>query len=252
MPFKRGKTTFYKPSYSTATATGHIKKIFKSEKVFDTSKAVDLIKDLLRLGNARNDSIVLDFFAGSGTTAEAVMQLNNEDGGKRKFILVQEDAPIDKKEHPIPYEYCKKNKLDPVISSICLERVRKVASGIKKSGGDLANMIDLGYKVFSLVEGPKISGRNTLGLQNNRETVYDTLYNMMMHREAMLHSEITEVEKDKLYLIDGAYYVVGRCERDLSEVKEPIYVDGYINNNLEECLNLVGLGEQNPNVQIIL
>lgn len=86
MPSKRGKTTFYSPKYANANSNAEIKNIF-GQKVFDYSKATQLIKDFISLGNTRN-GVILDFFAGSGTTLHATMQLNADDGGHRKCILV--------------------------------------------------------------------------------------------------------------------------------------------------------------------
>ena len=80
------KTILQNPAYLTDRATNELIDIF-GKKLFDTPKPVTLLKTLLDVATDKN-SIVLDFFAGSGTTGHAVMKLNAEDGGKRKFILV--------------------------------------------------------------------------------------------------------------------------------------------------------------------
>ncbi len=85
IPSKKPKTIFYKPEYSSGNGTAQLKKIL-GEKKFDNPKPVDLIKDLILLCG-HNDAIILDFFAGSGTTGQAVMELN-EIEGDRQFILV--------------------------------------------------------------------------------------------------------------------------------------------------------------------
>jgi len=85
-----------KPEYLTDRATSEIKEIF-GEKVFETPKPLNLIKDLVACCSPK-DGLILDFFAGSGTTAEAVHVLNREEGGQRKTILVEQDTPV-KKEH---------------------------------------------------------------------------------------------------------------------------------------------------------
>jgi adenine-specific DNA-methyltransferase len=87
LPSKKPKTVFYKPEYSSGNGTNQIKKLFGS-KAFNNPKPIELIMDLLRVGTTE-DSLVLDSFAGSGTTGHAVMELNRLDGGTRKFILVQ-------------------------------------------------------------------------------------------------------------------------------------------------------------------
>lgn len=87
LPTKKPKSVMYKPDYSTSTATTQLKKLFW-KKIFEWPKPVPFIHDLLKIGTDKN-SIILDSFAWSGTTAQAVMELNQEDGGNRKFILVQ-------------------------------------------------------------------------------------------------------------------------------------------------------------------
>ncbi|OGT68278.1 MAG: hypothetical protein A3H43_02885 [Gammaproteobacteria bacterium RIFCSPLOWO2_02_FULL_42_9] len=87
IPSKKPKSIFYKPEYSSGNGTAQLKSIF-GKKIFDNPKPVDLILDFLKIGSNK-DSIVLDSFAGSGTTAHAVLDLNSEDEGKRKFVLVQ-------------------------------------------------------------------------------------------------------------------------------------------------------------------
>ena len=83
--------------------------MFKEELPFNTPKPVDLIKRIIQVAANEND-VILDSFAGSGTTAQAVLELNNEDGGNRKFILVEQE------------DYA---------NSITAERVRRVIKGVK-------------------------------------------------------------------------------------------------------------------------
>lgn len=87
LPSKKPKSIFYKPEYSSGNGTSQHKDIF-GEKLFDNPKPIDLIKDLIYLTTSKN-SIVLDFFAGSATTGHAVLDLNRDDGGERRFILCQ-------------------------------------------------------------------------------------------------------------------------------------------------------------------
>jgi len=95
VPTKKPKSFFYKSDYSTSTATTQLKNLMGT-KLFKGPKPVPFIKDLLIIG-LNNHDIILDFFAGSGTTAHAVMALNAEDGGKRKFITVQIPEKTDEK-----------------------------------------------------------------------------------------------------------------------------------------------------------
>jgi len=87
LPTKKPKSVLYKPEYSSGNGTIQIKHLFGG-KVYTDPKPIELIADYCVIGGDLN-SIILDFFAGSGTTAHAVMKLNQEDGGKRKFILVE-------------------------------------------------------------------------------------------------------------------------------------------------------------------
>lgn len=86
LPSKKPKSLFYKAEYSSGNGTAMLKEIFGG-KVFSNPKPLQLIEDLVAIGCKTNSTIV-DFFAGSGTTGHAVMNLNAKDGGKRKFILV--------------------------------------------------------------------------------------------------------------------------------------------------------------------
>ena len=129
------------------------------EDVFDTPKPVKLIKYILSLVKDSKDAIIMDFFSGSGTTADAVMQINAEDKGSRKFIMVQlpEDldyslshAANDKK--PIlknAIALCDKNGVPHRLSEVAKERIRRAGAKIKsETGAD----IDYGFRVLKLDE----------------------------------------------------------------------------------------------------
>jgi adenine-specific DNA-methyltransferase len=139
LPTKKPKSVLYKSDYSTSTATTHLKKIFDA-KIFDGPKPVPFIIDLFHIGAEPSD-IVLDFFAGSGATAHAVMQLNAEDNGNRKYIMVQLPEPCDEKSEA--YKSGFKN-----IADIGKERIRRAAAKIKKEYPEFKG--DLGFKVFKL------------------------------------------------------------------------------------------------------
>lgn len=130
--------------YTNNDAAEEIKKIFELP-IFDYSKPSKLIKKFIK-NVTKNDDIILDFFAGSGTTAQAVMELNAEDNGNRKFILVQLDEKIDENKSKIAYDFCK-NELgseNPVISDITIERVKRVSEKISNEN------LDLGFKVYKI------------------------------------------------------------------------------------------------------
>lgn len=108
---------------------------------FETVKPVDLIKRLI-FHSTDKDSIILDFFSGSATTAHAVMQLNAEDGGNRKFIMIQLPEVCDEKSEAYKAGY--KN-----ICEIGKERIRRAGAKIRADKLD-AQEIDAGFKVFKL------------------------------------------------------------------------------------------------------
>ncbi|MGI9251733.1 MAG: site-specific DNA-methyltransferase [Pseudohongiellaceae bacterium] len=213
--------------------------------VFDYPKPVGLLRRLVEIG-ADEDSICLDFFAGSGTTAEAVMTVNAQDDGSRKFVLIQWDEEIDAKKHKPSLDFCKENNMKPVISSICIERVNRSGDKVKQETGLLDNGLDIGYKVFSLVEKPKVNedenGKVTLELFN-RQSTEDSLYNMMAASgETSLTDAVEEIEPDKLYKIQQSYFVLGECKTDLRTLSGyRVYIDGYADIGLLQWLNALGL-----------
>ncbi|CAH9018723.1 site-specific DNA-methyltransferase [Candidatus Nitrosacidococcus sp. I8] len=117
-------------------------------KVFNFPKPTVLIKCLLQIGNTQEDDIILDFFAGSGTTGDAVMQLNAEDGGNRKYILVQLNEAIDPKKNKTAYDFVKDELgvKNPTIFEITKERLIRAGNKIKKEKPEYTG--DLGFKVF--------------------------------------------------------------------------------------------------------
>jgi len=117
-------------------------KLFDGKACFDYPKSVELIKRMIEL-YSNNNSIILDFFSGSATTAHAVMQLNVEDGGKRKFIMVQLPEPTDEKSEAYKAGY--KN-----ICEIGKERIRRAGEKLKEEKGLEAQNLDIGFKVLKL------------------------------------------------------------------------------------------------------
>ena len=113
LPTKKPKSLLYKAVYSSGNGTNRLKLLF-GEKKFNNPKPVELIKDLIFLGGDKNITI-LDFTAGSGTTADAIIQLNKEDSGKRKFIL------------------CTNNE-NQICTEVCYPRIEKVINGYNKNG----------------------------------------------------------------------------------------------------------------------
>lgn len=122
-------------------AAKELKNLFDGKSYFETPKPVSLMKRICYLGTNEND-IVLDFFSGSASTAQAVMQLNTEDLGKRKFILVQVPESIDNSTDAFSDGYVN-------LCQIGKERIRRAAKKIKEETGA---EIDYGFRVFRLDE----------------------------------------------------------------------------------------------------
>lgn len=143
IPSKKPKTLFYKAEYSSGNGTNEIKELL-GERIFSNPKPINLIQDFCEIG-CTIDGIILDLFAGSATTAHAVMQLNAQDGGKRKFIMVQLPEPTD--ENSEAYKAGYKN-----ICEIGKERIRRAGEKIKEENKDKENIenLDVGFKVLKL------------------------------------------------------------------------------------------------------
>ncbi|MBO6263747.1 MAG: site-specific DNA-methyltransferase, partial [Clostridia bacterium] len=110
---------------------------------FDFSKPVELLLYMIKIANVPKDAVILDYFSGSATTAHAVMQLNAEDGGKRKFIMVQLPEKCDEKSEAYKAGY--KN-----ICEIGKERIRRAGKKIKEENGLTAQNLDTGFRVLKL------------------------------------------------------------------------------------------------------
>lgn len=116
--------------------------IFNIPELFDNPKPVELIKHFSTIA-CDKDSIILDYFAGSSTSAHAVMQLNAEDGGKRKFIMVQLPEPCDEKSEAFKAGY-------KSIAEISKERIRRAGKKIKEEQGLTAQDLDIGFRVLKV------------------------------------------------------------------------------------------------------
>ena len=213
---------------------------------FDSQKPPNLIKFLFKFYiKDSTDSIVMDFFAGSGTTAQAVLDFNNEYGSRHKFILVQRDEIITEDQRL--YQLCGENRINNNIFDVCLWRVDRAGENVKQETETLGKDLDIGYKVFSLTEKPKrITDENRqLQIAGGRETTFDTLYNMMAASgHALLTDPIEKIEPDLLYKVYDAYYVLGEHKKDLKSTGM-IFIDGYVEISLESWLNTIGIEKEN-------
>jgi adenine-specific DNA-methyltransferase len=186
-----------------------IKKIFP-ENIFDTPKPVKLIKRMLEIGC--KEGITLDFFSGSCTTAHAVLDLNRQDGGKRKFIMVQMPEPCDEKSEAYKAGY-------KTIAEIGKERIRRVIKKIKaedegkfdfaKSGQDLGfKVFKLRHSNFKIWRSDRIESEEELLRQMEKHAdpvakeakIEDILYELLLKSGKELTSEIEY--KDGIYWIN--------------------------------------------------
>lgn len=190
--------------------------------IFDNPKPADLIKELVKLGGD-NNAIILDFFSGSATTAHAVMQQNAEDGGKRKFIMVQLPEETDEKSEAYKAGY--KN-----ICEIGKERIRRAGAKIKEEAGLTAQNLDVGFRVLKcdtsnmkdIYYSPSDFDRNLLDMMadNIKEdrTPEDLLFQVMLDLGVELSSKIEETTiagKKVFDVADG--FLIACFDKDVNE-----------------------------------
>lgn len=215
---------FYKEVGHSQEGAQEVTKLLNAG-AFDGPKPVRLLKRLLTLANLERDSIILDFFAGSATTAHAVMQLNKEDGGNRQFICVQMPELCDENSEAYKAGY-------KTIAEISKDRIRRAGKKIqaeidaeneKKKGeldfseaGNCPSEIDLGFKVLKLQDSNfkqwrQVKDNNIEEIEKQMElfidpvaenaTVEDMVYELLLKSGKDLNSPI--VHKDGYYSISG-------------------------------------------------
>ena len=171
---------------------------------FDYSKPSSLITYLLEICKTKKDDLILDFFSGSGTTAHAVMQLNAEDGGNRRYICVQLPEETDEKSE------ARKAGFD-TIAEIAKERIRRAGTAVSGSLKD-GQSVDTGFKVFKLSEssfkqwrqpenGADLEKQLRLAIDSVNETA--TPENMVYELMLRLGCKLTSAVEHK----NGVYWV---------------------------------------------
>ena len=206
--------------------------------LFDTPKPIDLIKRILEISTNDND-IILDFFAGSGTTAHAVMAQNLADNGNRKFILVQLDESIDEKKSKTAFEFCK-NELKseiPNISDITIERVKRAKKTLNSQ---------MEFSVYEMTDEPDIDvEENLFGVRLEKNTL-DLVTNMLLKSGNEISGKNIEcVIENRLYKVGNDYFVLDLLQKDDKELFKVldkdrngnVYADIYINCDIEVWLN---------------
>lgn len=222
-------------------ATQKLSKIFDGKKYFDYPKPVDLVKRCIQLYSDK-DSIILDFFSGSATTAHAVMQLNMEEIGNgggyanRKFIMVQLPEQTDAKSEAYKAGY-------KTICEIGEERIRRAGKKIKEESPLTTAALDIGFRVFK-VDSSNMEdvyyrpadynqGQMELFADNIKpdRTPEDLLFQVMLDLGILLSSDIQETEiagKKVFSVADG--YLIACFDKDVTEEtvkaiaqKQPVY-----------------------------
>ena len=214
---RRGKPLSLMTGPFNQEGTKEIRSLFKGKSIFDFTKPTQLIKKFLSLqinDSDDTDFIVLDYFSGSATTAHAVMQLNSEDGGNRKFIMVQLPEKTDEKSEAFKAGY--KN-----ICEIGKERIRRAGKKIKEESPLTTQDLNTGFRVLKLDStnmqdiyySPKdISQADLFSQVDNvkpARTGEDLLFQVMLELGATLDSKIetTTVAGKTIYNVAEGYLV---------------------------------------------
>lgn len=180
---------FYKDVGHSQEGRQELKKIFDDKGYFDGPKPIRLIRRLLTMANTDDDSIILDFFSGSATTAHAVMQLNAEDGGNRQFIMVQLPEVCDEKSEAYKAGYQN-------ICEIGKERIRRAGKKILEENNQMTledkEQLDIGFKVFKLDSSNLKTWDNTPVTAEQLDLLYERMNNMI-HRVKSDRSDLDMV-----------------------------------------------------------
>lgn len=213
----------------------NLRKLFPNVKqIFTNPKPVELVLKYLSFITSDSD-LVLDFFAGSGTTADAVMQLNAEDGGKRRFILAQLPELIDNKKSKATYDFAK-NELkvaEPTIFDITKERLIRSAKRIKEEHKGLSNQ-DLGFKVFETMPIWEDYNFESKELDTKQMLLFD-------------ESNLTKEDIKALLVTWKTYDGIS-----LSETIQKSDLNGYTANYSSEKLYLMDKGFTTENLKVLL
>lgn len=183
-------------------ARQELKKLFDEKAYFDGPKPIRLLNRILTIANVKKDDFILDFFSGSATTAHAVMQLNAEDGGKRKFIMVQ--LPEVCAENSEAYKAGYKN-----ICEIGKERIRRAGKKIKEENPLTTQDLDIGFRVLKCDS-------------SNMEDVYFTPKEYMDKQQSLFVDNIKKDRNDEDLLFDAML----KLDTPLSSKIEKISIAG--------------------------
>ena len=236
---RRGKPVSVMNGPFTQDGTQEVRNLFDAKSVFDFTKPSELIKFFIGLeinGNNSRDYIILDFFSGSATTAHAVMQLNAEDGGNRKFIMVQLPEKTDETSEAYKAGY--KN-----ICEIGKERIRRAGQKIKEENKDKEGIekLDIGFRVLKLdssnmeevyytphdFDVHSLFNENVKADRTGEDLLFQVLLDLGIELSAKI--ETRQIAGKTVHLVDDNY-LVACFDRDVTEaaIKEiaelhPVY-----------------------------
>ena len=209
---------FYKQSQ---VSVRHLRELM-GKNVFNNPKDVDEVARLIDYAtSADQQALALDFFAGSGTTAEAVMRLNATDGGNRKFILVQIPQPIDAKKQKDAHAFVTETlgKPEATIFEITAERLRRAGAKVNAEKPE----VDVGFRVFELADDPDalflqtplqeatqadFAALQTVIASPQPAQLPRVLHNLLLAEHLPLSSVIHTVKDGVLYRVEGVLLVV--------------------------------------------
>ncbi len=194
-------------------ATIELKEIFDSEKVFSNPKPTDLIRRCINLANVP-DPVVLDFFAGSGTTAHAILKLNEEDGGNRRFILCTNNEELDNNGSKIKHRIC---------SDVCYPRIARIIKGYKNYKKEIIEGLggNLKYYACDFVEAEPTD-------RNKRKLVNESTEMLCIKENAF---ELVQNENDfKIFKNNDTHLGIIFYEEAINDFKKAIKkIEGHFN-----------------------
>ena len=224
------KSFLLEASYTSDNATSNFRGVMEP-KVFDSPKSVSLIKDIVRFSNS-DGAIILDFFSGSATTAHATMQLNAEDCGNRRFIMVQLPELTDEKSEAYKARY--KN-----ICEIGKERIRRAGKKVKEEAGLQGQNLDIGFRVLKLDSANEKEVKRTPSEVPVEQGLFD----------AMLDDMVENIKEDRTPE-DLLFQVLPMCNLPLSCKIETKEIDGKCVFVVEDGY-LVACFDENINEEVI-
>ena len=246
LPTKKPKSILYKAEYSSGNGTEQLKEVFNETKKFNNPKPLQLIKDLIHL-SCDEDAIILDFFAGSGTTGHAVLELN-KDGGNRRFILCTNNEVSDEKAckyFSLTQAQFKKFKQTDEYQQRIKEEEYQALGICQEVTYERLNRVIHGYK--------NSKGKEVTGIAANLK-YYKTDYISKQLEDELIHDSLLDHIKEMIQLenhikIDNESYIVLLTDEDaekfipeITDKCKKIYREGSVLLDSETELKLRKLG----------